>query len=122
MLTQRTTLQTLQILEEKKFKITDRTLRREKSIIREKNLKKLYQLAKVDFHDQHIQRIQKLMYIEREMWNNYEQIIDHYKKNLALERIANLQPILSAYTDTIRYVMEKMYPGIHDYYNKNKSQ
>jgi hypothetical protein len=101
--------------------MTDRALRREKSIIREKNLKKLYQLAKVDIHDQHIQRIQKLMYIEREMWNNYEQITDPYKKNLAIERIANLQPILSAYADTVRYAMEKMYPGIHDYYDKNKS-
>jgi DNA-binding transcriptional ArsR family regulator len=122
MLTQRTTSQTLKILEENGYKITDRTLRREKSIIREKNLKKLYQLAKTDFHDQHIQRIQKLMYIEREMLNNYEQITDHYKKNLALERIANLQPILSAYDDTARYVLEKMYPAINDYYDKNKSR
>jgi len=36
MLTQRTTLQTLQILKGRGFKITDRTLRREKSIIKEK--------------------------------------------------------------------------------------
>jgi hypothetical protein len=32
-----------------------------------------------------------------------------------------LQPILSAYDDTARYVLEKMYPAINDYYDKNKS-
>ena len=56
------------------------------------------------------------------MWNNYEQITDPYKKNLAIERIANLQPILLSYTDTVRYVMEKMYHGIDEYYDKNKNR
>lgn len=56
------------------------------------------------------------------MWKNYEQINDPYKKNLALERIANILPILSAYVDSANIAIEKMFPNaFKDYYNNNNN-
>lgn len=67
---------------------------------------RLYQIAKIGFEDQHINRLDKLDMIEKEMWLNYEKIENPYQKINALEKIANLQPIISAYYDTTRYVLE----------------
>jgi len=41
------------------------------------------------------------------MWENYENIKDPYKKNMTLEKITNPQPIISAYCDSTRYILEK---------------
>lgn len=112
MITQRTTKQTLQILKENGFEITDRTLRREKEIIKEKNRTRLYQIAKIDFHQQHMERIDKLKKIESEMWNDCEACQEPYKKTKIKEAIANLQPIISSYIDATRYVLEKQYPSL----------
>lgn len=124
MITQRTTQQTLQILADNGFRITDRTLRREKSIIKEKNLKKLFHIAKnYDFHNQHIERIHKLEYLERGMFDDIEDCKDPYKRSKIREMIANLQPILSSYTEFASYVAERFQPDkIRNYYNNTIEQ
>ena len=125
MITQRTTQQTLQILAYNGFKITDRTLRREKSIIKEKNLKKLFHIAKnYDFHSQHIERLHKLEYLERGMFDDIQDCKDPYKRSKIREIIANLQPIMSSYLDYASYVAEKYPSGdklnnLKNYYNNN---
>jgi len=101
------TQQSLRYLKERGFTISERTLRHDKKTIKAKSLQRLYAIAKTGFVDQHMTRIDKLVLIEREMWSNYEKIQDPYKKNITLEKIANLQPILSAYCDSTRYVLEK---------------
>lgn len=111
MITQRTTKQALEYLRQNGFEITERTLRRDKKIIKEKNLRRLYQIAKMDFQDQHIERIEKLKYIERCMWDDVKECQDPYKRTKIKESIANLQPIISAYYDSTRYVLEKQYPN-----------
>lgn len=101
------TSQSLKYLKERGFTISERTLRQDKKTMKEKSLQRLYAIAKTGFVDQHMKRIDKLAMIEKEMWSNYEKIQDPYKKNIVLEKIANLQPILSAYCDSTRYVLEK---------------
>lgn len=96
----------LEFLKENGYSVTDRTLRRDKKVIKENALPRLYQFAKIGFETQHVDRIDKLDLIEKEMWLKYEQITDPYKQVLVLEKIANLQPIISAYHDTTRYVLE----------------
>ncbi|HJU60197.1 MAG TPA: hypothetical protein VJ583_10625 [Nitrososphaeraceae archaeon] len=122
MITQRTTLQTLQILKENGFEITDRTLRRDKNKIRENNLKRLFQIAKTyDFQNQHIEKLQKLEWLERGMFDDIQNCPDAYKRTKIRETIANLQPIMSAYMDSISYVVEKIHPDrIKYYYNNNR--
>jgi len=109
MITQRTTSQTLDILKEKGFKITDRTLRREKKIIKEKNLKRLFHIAKTyDFQNEHIERLHKLEYLERGMFDDIKECQDPYKRTKIREMIANLQPIISTYIESTNYVVEKI--------------
>ena len=104
---QYTTTQTLKYLEAQGFPSSKSTIKRDKNFIRKNSLLRLYQIAKVGFEDQHISKIEKLEMIEKEMWTNYNNVTDPYKRILSLERIANLQPIISAYYDSTRYVLEK---------------
>jgi hypothetical protein len=119
--TQRTTLQTLQILEKNGFKITDRTLRRDKNKIKENNLKRLYEIAKnYDFQNQHIEKLKKLEYLERGMFDDIQDCKDPFKRSKIREMIANLQPITSSYLDYASYVAEKIPQYItKKYYNNN---
>jgi hypothetical protein len=55
----KSTKETLEYLRKHGYSISERTLRRDKEIIREKNRIRLYQIAKIDFHQQHMQRIAK---------------------------------------------------------------
>lgn len=99
--------QSLFYLKEQGFEVSESTLKRDKNIIKKNSLLRLYQLAKVDFRSFHQETKEELEIIKKEMWKNYEKIDDPYKKILAAERIANLIPIISAYADTARYVIEK---------------
>jgi hypothetical protein len=74
-------------------------------------LKRLFQIAKFDFQNQHIERIEKLRYIELEMWQDVEECQDPYKRLKMKESIANLQPIISSYIDATRYAITKIYPN-----------
>jgi hypothetical protein len=98
--------QVLDYLKDQGFEVSNTTLKRDRNYIKRSSIPRLYQIAKVGFEDQHIQRIEKLEMIEKEMWTNYNNITDPYKRILSLERIANLQPIISAYYDSTRYVLE----------------
>jgi len=98
---------TLEYLKQFGYDISNNTLKRDRKKIRDNALPRLYAMAKIGYVDQHINRIDKMEMIEKEMWANYENITDPYKAILALEKIANLQPILSAYYDSSRYVLEK---------------
>jgi hypothetical protein len=113
MITQRTTLQTLQILEKNGFKITDRTLRRDKNKIKENNLKRLFEITiNYDFQNQHIEKLQKLEYLERGMFDDIQDCKDPFKRSKIREMIANLQPITSSYMDYASYVARKITPDL----------
>jgi hypothetical protein len=108
MVTQRTTLQTLDILADHGFKIGDRQLRRDKQKIKQNNLKKLYRIAETyDFQTDYIRRIQKLEYLERGMFDDIKNCTDPYKRTKIRETIINMQPIYTAFQDAARYVIEK---------------
>ena len=68
---------------------------------------RLYQLAKIDFRTQHLERKEKLELLEKGMWQDLEECPDAYKRCKIREMIANLLPIISAYEDSTRYVLEK---------------
>ncbi len=102
------TKQSLEYLREQGgFDVTERTLQRDKKFIKNNSLLRLYQIAKIDFRAKHQERKEELEFIKREMYRKYNEITDPYKCILALEHIANINPIISAYEDTARYVIEK---------------
>jgi protein-tyrosine-phosphatase len=99
--------QSLDYLKQEGFDISEKTLARDKKFIKTNSLVRLYQMAKIDFRSYHQERKEELELIKSEMWKNYNEIKDPYKKIMASERIANLIPIISAYEDAAQYVIEK---------------
>jgi len=56
---------------------------------------------------QHIERIDQLELIQREMWKLYDMEQQPRHKAAILEKIANIQPFLSAYYEATMMVMKK---------------
>ena len=83
------------------------TYYRIKARIEEKKLQRLHEIGKIGFVHQHIERIDQLELIQREMWKNYEQEQSPLKKVTILEKIASVQPYLSAYYEATKMVMKE---------------
>jgi hypothetical protein len=101
------TKEALVYLHEYGFRIKEATFYREKAKLEKTKLQRLYLKAKIGFVDQHLDKIIKLEFIEKEMWKKYRECKDPYKGVEILTQIANLQPIVSAYYESTRYVLER---------------
>ena len=95
----------LSYLEDRGFKISARYLYQLKKQIRESRFDRLNLIAKQEFIDQHLERIDTLNLIQQEMWKCYRE--KDYKGMDALLKIAELQTYISPYYDASRYVMEQ---------------
>ena len=100
------TKEALVYLQDHGFPIKEATYYREKSRLEKMKMERLNLMANVGFVDQHLDKIDKLECIEKEMWKKYRECKDPYKGVEILTQIANLQPFLSAYYDSIRYVIK----------------
>lgn len=106
------TKESLLYLQDHGFPIKEATYFRDKSKLEKMKLQRLYLMAKIGFVDQHLDKIDKLECIEKEMWKKYRECNDPYKGIEILTQIANLQPFISAYYDSTRYVLKKQYPSL----------
>jgi hypothetical protein len=99
--------ESMQYLNEKGFSISIQHFYRLKKRIVESRFDRLSLIAKTQFVDQHLERIDQLELINQEMWTLYRNEKDNFKKVLILEKIAELQTYISPYYDASRYVMER---------------
>ena len=67
----------------------------------------MYEIGKIGFVHQHIERIDQLELIQREMWMLYDQEKEPRHKAAILEKIANVQPYLSAYYEATKMVIQE---------------
>lgn len=93
-------------LHEHGFLIKEATYYRDKAKLEKMKTERFYLKAKIGFLDQHLDKMDKLEFIEKEMWRKYRECKDAYKGVEILTQIANLQPIISAYYDSTRYVLK----------------
>lgn len=70
-------------------------------------LQRLYHMASIGFVDQHLERLDKFEMVEKKMWEEYQKEPSPYKRVEILVMICNIQPFISAYYDSTRYVVEK---------------
>ena len=99
--------ESLEYLKDNGFEISDTTLYREKSKLEKMKLKRLYQIAKYGFEEQHLERIDNCELILKLMWQNAMNEKDPYKNTQILKEILSLQPYLSSYYDTTKEVMKE---------------
>jgi hypothetical protein len=80
------------------------TLRKE---VQDSTHERLNLIASKEFLTQHIERIDMLRTILKEMWANYHKETQPLKRVQILEKIEENQLYLSSYYDSTRYVMEQ---------------
>jgi DNA-binding ferritin-like protein len=99
--------ESLDYLAERGCKVSVQHLYRLKKAIQDSRFDRLSLIAKSQFVDQHLERIDQLELINSEMWALYRNEKDNFKKAMILEKIAELQKYISPYYDASRYVMEQ---------------
>jgi hypothetical protein len=97
----------LEYLFRKGFKISRQYYHKLKKQIKESRFDRLNLIARTEFVDQHLERIDTLNLIQHEMWVQYYKEKEPFKKVQILEKIAELQTYLTEFYDASRYVMEK---------------
>lgn len=108
--------ESIKYLKDRGFMISTQHFYRIKKAIKESRFDRLTLIAKSQFVDQHLERIDQLELINSEMWSCYRN--KDYKAMDALLKIAELQTYISPYYDASRYVMEQ---SIKDDQKENKS-
>jgi ribosome-binding protein aMBF1 (putative translation factor) len=99
--------QALSYLDDKGFKIGPATYYRLKNEVKESTHERLNLIASKEFLTQHMDRIDMLRTIEKEMWANYHLEKNPFKKVQILEKIEENQVYRSSYYDSTRYIMEQ---------------
>lgn len=112
--------QSLQYLKEVGFEIGPATYYREKKIVEEMKLKRLYNIARIGFQDQHLDRIDNTELCLKLMWENYNLEQDPFKRFQMLKDIIMVQPYLSAYYETTKLIFDKQQEQVFQH-NDNKT-
>ena len=106
--------ESLAYLKDKGFEISAMHLYRLKNNIKKSRFDRLSLIAKTQFVDQHLERIDQLELINSEYWKLYRDTKDTFKKALILEKIAELQTYISPYYDASMYIMQKQVESKHE--------
>jgi hypothetical protein len=115
--------QSLEYLKEVEFDIGPATYYREKRKVESMKLKRLYQIAKIGFQDQHLERIDIYEMGFKMMWQNVLLEKDPYKRNSMIKDILLLQPYLSAYYEATKLVIDKQQQSeYHEFLDKQEQE
>lgn len=88
------------------FPMSQSTLTRIKRDIKKNSLKRLYQVAGVEFQEQHLNRIDNCELIAKLMWEEFIRERSPYLRVKILKEIKELQPYLSSYYEATKMVLE----------------
>ena len=112
--------QALKYLDDNGYNISRAEYYRIKNEIKESGDERLNLIASKEWKLQHLERIDNLRTILKEMWKNYKECKDPFKRVQILERIEENQIYLSSYYDSTRYVMEQAAKQQEDKKKKKK--
>ena len=99
--------QSLAYMKARGHEVSAATFYRIKGSLDANKMKRLYDIARQGFVNQHLERIDQLELIQQEMWKNYHLENNAFKKSCILEKIAAVQPYLSAYYEASKDVMSE---------------
>lgn len=99
--------ESLSYLNDRGYKISPAEFYRLKNEIKSNTQERLNLIASSEYLEQHIERIDMLKTIQKEMWSNYHLEKNPSKKASILMQLAELQTYLSSYYDSTRYVLQQ---------------
>jgi hypothetical protein len=99
-----TTDQALQYLKDNEFPLSRASYFRHKKKLEEKKLKRLYEIVKIGFQDQHLETIDQYEMGVKMMWQNVLRERDPYKQNAMIRDILLLKPYLSSYYEATKLI------------------
>jgi len=99
--------QALKYLDDNGFSISRAEYYRIKNEIKESGDQRLNLIASKEWKLQHLERIDNLRTILKEMWKNYKECKDPFKRVQILEKIEDNQLYLSSYYDSTRFVLQE---------------
>ena len=99
--------ESLSYLKDRVFTISRAEFYRLKKEVQESTQERLNLIASKEFLTQHMERIDTLRVILKEMWINYHIENNPSKKVQILEKIEENQVYLSSYYDSTRYVLQQ---------------
>jgi hypothetical protein len=114
-----TTDQALQYLKDNEFPMSRASYFRYKKKLEEKKLKRLYEIAKIGFQDQHLETIDQYEMGFKMMWQNVLRERDPYRQNVMIKDILLLKPYLSAYYESTKLVIEQKQSSTAKIYSNN---
>ena len=97
----------LQYLKDKGLEMSRVTYWRKRKKILNNRFKRIQEIADHELIDQHLERIDELKLIKKEMWTKYRNEDGNTKSFYMLVDLANIQPLLSQYYATNHKVIEK---------------
>lgn len=102
-----TGVQALAYLRGEGYPMSTGTLGRIKAWLKKTQLERLHFIAAIGFEQQHLERIDTCELMAQLHWQNFHLEKSPYRKSMILREIRELQPYISTYYETTRYVMEK---------------
>ena len=97
----------LAYMEDKGYPLAQATLERDKKLLQQNKIRKLYNIARTGFADQHTERLELLEMAERELFANYRAEKSPFKRAIIIEKIIQLQPYISGYYESCKEIMEE---------------
>ena len=114
--------QSLEYMEHVGHKISERTYYRQRKQIQDMKIERMRFIAKVAYEEQHLERLDRMELIENQMWTNYWHEKEPYKKVKILSEIANIQPIVSAYYEATKGLLEDREAKIKGKYEEDNNE
>ena len=105
--------QSLEYMEHVGHKISERSYYRQRKQVQDMKLERMRFIAKVAYEEQHLDRVDRMELIENQMWTNYWQEEDRYKKVKILVEIVNIQPYISTYYEATKDLLEAQKPKVN---------
>ena len=116
------TAHALQYLKDNEFPLSRASYFRHKKKLEEKKLKRLYEIAKIGFQDQHLETIDQYEMGFKMMWENVLREQDPYKQNSMINDILLLKPYLSAYYEATKLIIDKQQFEYQEFLDKQEQQ
>jgi hypothetical protein len=88
------------------YEVSLPTLTRDKRKVESKKMDRLFQVARIEFEEHHLDRIDNTEIALKLMWGNYHAETNPFRRVLILEKIVAIQPYLSSFYEVTKHILE----------------